>query len=733
MRAGDLVFRWFERTAGIHKVIKRQSPYVALAISAIVCAASTITVLFIAHNQPWLGITLKPMPDLDMVWIAEVAPNGPAAHLPSQAALKSINGVQIAPSDLVEEPDQLESYEIHRSVMARQEKLYEAIRSGAVELTIGSTSAARFTVHPRQQRPISSLPIVFWVQIATGLTSALVGVWVWSLRRTEFSAQLLAVAGFGILVMVFPAAIYSTRELAIDRDLFRWLAAIDHFGAFSFGVAIVMLFLVYPFRITPKLIVWLPPLIIGFWWVADTAQFVFSGPPTGFHLPALAMMLLFFPIALLQFQRTKDNPSARAALLSFTLSVLIGTGVFIAVIVAPHVFGMTPVISQGYAFLLFLIMFIGVAVGVARYRLFELESWAFTILFYFGGVLLLLVLDAVLITLVAVDHAPAFGVSLIVVGLLYLPFRDFLARRLIGSKQIDREELFRRVVDTALTRNSAAQLEAWKCIVADVFEPLRISEPSSPAPDTPQLCQEGLTLALPRVENLPPLALSYAYSGRKLFSPRDVRFAGELCTMLSYALSSSRERDQGAQTERTRIARDMHDNIGAQLLSALHSDSIERKDTLIRETISDFRAIINNETGADKDLGEALAELRLETSERLAAASITLDWRYTGDVRTERIAPNIVHCLRSVVREAASNTIRHANASTFSVCIELQHGMLRLTLEDNGRGLDRATRTTGNGFLNMEARLAALRGAFEIDDNRPGLTLRAEIPLAEDH
>src|SRR5690606_27629691 len=106
-----------------------------------------------------------------------------------------------------------------------------------------------------------------------------------------------------------------------------------------------------------------------------------------------------------------------------------------------------------------------------------------------------------------------------------------------------------------------------------------------------------------------------------------------------------------ATEERLRIARDMHDNMGAQLLSALHSDTRERKDTLIRETISDLRDIVNNAAQGGKSISELLADLKVEAAERLAAAGLELDWRDICVAGNMVLPPNVAHSLRSALRE----------------------------------------------------------------------------------
>src|SRR5690606_25199642 len=181
------------------------------------------------------------------------------------------------------------------------------------------------------------------------------------------------------------------------------LSAINHFGALVFGVAMVALFLTYPRRLLPVRALWLLPVVYGTIWAMDTGWIGFPGPAEGYHLPTVTLMIGIMLGAFLQYRASRDDPAARAAIRWFALSVGLCAGTFVTVVLMPNLFGMRPSVSQGYAFVLFGMLFLGVAAGVARYRLFELEGWAFSILSYFGAVMLLVLFDAALIFFVAMD------------------------------------------------------------------------------------------------------------------------------------------------------------------------------------------------------------------------------------------------------------------------------------------------------------------------------------------
>lgn len=699
------------------------TPVRILAVSMMVTVVLVATVIRLATTQPWLGLRLSGP-------IAQPVAGGPASALPKDAVVVAITGdngdtIQLEPTDLLEEPDVSPSYEAMARFFERQERLANALAGSVVTLTL--SGGRDVALSPFPERPLSDLPTAFWVQLFVGGASFLIGAWVWSLRRDDAASRLLAAVGASTLTFSFAAAAYSTRELAIDGGVFRVLSAVNHFGALSFGACMIALFLTYPRRLVRGRWLLVLPAVIFPWWLADTLRLGFPGPAEGSHLPTMLEMLGILVAVGLQYWKSRGDPRARAALRWFGLSVAVGAGAFVFLIIAPNLFGAAPVLSQGYAFLFFLLIFAGVALGVARYRLFELETWAFRILFYLGGVALLLILDSTLIYLLSLGRAQALGLSLIVTVLIYLPARDLLGRRVLGKgRAVDSR--FRDIMDVALAVTPEAQNERWRALLGAVFDPLQIE--TGRAVGAPRIEDDGLVLNVPATGALQPLRLTHARGGRRLFSSRDAVHAGELCAMLRHAIESRGAYEKGVTEERARIARDMHDNIGAQLLSALHSQAPEGKDTKIRETLADIRGIINNASGDGLPLEVAIGELRYETAERLEAAGLRLDWRVEAGADTP-LSPATLHALRSILREVVSNAIRHAGASVFAVEIATagDSERLRVTLSDNGRGLSAEARRDGNGLKNIRDRVTLLGGTLEMTDAGPGVRYAIELPV----
>lgn len=451
-------------------------------------------------------------------------------------------------------------------------------------------------------------------------------------------------------------------------------------------------------------------------------------PAIGIHLGVIVALIAIATLVGLQFRATRGDPRDRAALSWLGLAVLVGSGAFVVTVIAPHLLGMEAYISQGVAFVFFLLIYLGVALGVARFQLFQLENWAFRILFYVLGVLLLLGIDAILILTIVDERAPAFALSLLIVAVAWLPLRDTLARWVLRRREPARAERFRKIMDVALTPPERDQLGRWTALLDELFNPLRRASGSDVS--APVLAQDGLALVFPRIGDIPALELQYADAGRRLFSARDLEMAKEVSAMLGHALESRAAYEKGVSEERTRIARDIHDNIGVQLMAALHSPERTRKDNMIRETLTDLRDIINNASNPDMSFDEILADLRAQIAEQLYLAGLTMTWEVENEA-TIALPLQTAHMLRSIIREAVQNALKHATPAHVTISVRVSAGRIMVSVTDDGKGFDPEMSTCGNGIANLRDRAEAVGGRLRIASNCSGTCITAEIPMAE--
>lgn len=682
-----------------------------LWVVVIYALGTGLLMVHLATDRPWLGLRL--VYDQTAEAAVVVRAEGPGAGIPEGTALRGITTEEgefrfVADDFIVETDGVLATYADYDEFIRRQERL-AGLQAAAVVRFV-DVEGREWPVIPGPSRPVRTLPPEFWVPVAVGVIAWLIAAGVWVFRRGETSARFLLLSGWCTLLFAPTSAVYATRELALPGELFRWLSDLNFLGGSLFAGAMVALMACYPRRIGPAWLGLAAVLAQAAWWVAQQVG-VFDSMIMARRVLVMVALLGTFMLAFVQWRGTRRDPVGRAALRWFLLSWVVGSGVFGLLILLPQMFGLDTTPVQAYAFLLFVLVYVGLAFGILRFRLFGLDEWWVRIVTWLGALLLLVVLDLVFIFQLRVSAGASLSLSLVICGLLWLPLRGFVSGRLLARKESDRPDLFKAVVDAALAPAAGVREARWRECLRLAFDPLRM-EPASREGGDAALADDGLALLLPSVDGLPSLRLEYARGGRGLFSPRDVAQAGELTGMLRHALEGRDAYEKGVLVERARIARDMHDNVGAQLLRALHTREEGRRESLLRETLSDLRGIINDAANPNLSLEEALAELRYETAERLSAAGIELEWRVESGEAGAPVSAKAAHALRPLVRETVSNVVKHAGAHRVEVEIERRADGLLVAVEDDGKGFDPGAVRAGNGLANMQARIAALGGTI---------------------
>lgn len=710
-------------------------PVTVLTLALVVGLGVAVLATVLAHERPYLGLKLALPPDAS-AGVVVAKSGGPARNVPPGTRIVAISGggdtVELEPLDLITEPDgALGAFSLYGRLIARQDRLARIQAAEKVTLTDGSGGIHVVGPDPAG-RPLAALPPDFWVQVFVGLAAWLVSAAVFAFRPRDAGARYLLLSGAATLLFAPAAAVYTTRELAVPGALFRWACDLNFFGGSLFAASFVGLLLCYPRRIAPR---WAGPAVIALfvvWFVAQQAG-LFESMTFARRALVMAGVASTFVLAGIHWTRTGRDPVARASLQWFLLSWMLGTILFAAFILLPQLFGVDTSPVQGYAFLLFLLVYGGLAFGILRYRLFDLGGWWRKAAGWTAAVLLLVLLDMAFLYGLRLSTGVSLSLALLVCGLVWLPARSWLWERLVERRTRRHKDLFARVLDTALAPPGTDGRDArWRALLHDVFEPLELAEAPAPV-ESAALGRDGVTLDVPAAGSSPPLRLGFAHSGRRLFTPQDAALASELVEMLRHAVASHAAYEKGVAAERSRIAREMHDHIGSHLHAALRNRDPVRKDETIRATLADLRELINQPAAGPVALDEALAELRVESAERLESAGIHLDWEI-HDACRDALPPDAAHALRSVVREAVANAVRHSGARKARIRVDRSDGALSLEIADDGCGLDLSSTSPGNGLANMHARLAALGGTLSFSPHNGGGTrLLARFPHPQPH
>ena len=188
--------------------------------------------------------------------------------------------------------------------------------------------------------------------------------------------------------------------------------------------------------------------------------------------------------------------------------------------------------------------------------------------------------------------------------------------------------------------------------------------------------------------------------------------------------------------ERARLNREIHDGIGAQLMTALRG--VERgalsQDQIsesLQDGLDELRLLMDS-ADIGSDLHGALYAWRNRWEPRLNAVDLSLNWRIAEEVSNIKLDQKTILQLIRILQESVANVVKHAKASQIDVVMS-QHGQaLVLTVTDDGIGIsDQAFGASHRGLKHMAQRAMQIGARYSIQKlEAPAHGTRVEIQLA---
>jgi ligand-binding sensor domain-containing protein/signal transduction histidine kinase len=204
---------------------------------------------------------------------------------------------------------------------------------------------------------------------------------------------------------------------------------------------------------------------------------------------------------------------------------------------------------------------------------------------------------------------------------------------------------------------------------------------------------------------------------------------------------------EALEKERGRIARDIHDQLGANLTQvALLGELVESdKDSptdveaharmisqTARDTTRSLDEIVWTVNPSNDTLDGLITYLCKYAQEYLEVAGLRYRLDAPAQLPNTPIAPEVRHNVFLAAKEAITNVVRHAQASAVHLRLRIEGKAFVLEIEDDGRGvagLD--TRTSRHGLRNMRKRMEDVAGSFSISAAPGGgAVVRLTVPLA---
>ncbi|MDH5471922.1 MAG: ATP-binding protein [Gammaproteobacteria bacterium] len=693
----------------------------------------TIFAISLAVDHPWLGLEFEP--DESGIKITRVAEDSPAdkaglkqGDVVKQLSLADGRAVALHADDLLFEPDDHALYENYLSFFEKQSEIYNLLTHKTVSLM---TVDGSYVVSPSSSRPISQLSFYFWFQLFCAYSILVMGVLVWVYSQNEMASRLYVLAAIGLVITIVPSAIYTTRELAFDGQLFYLLSRTNQLGVMLFAGPGTALFWFYPKPINRFPILYFIAFLVVIFLGLNFLQ-IYDSLDYAVRLPVVFWLLLDVTFGVVQWQKSSADPVSRAQLKWFILAWISGPIAYVALNVVPLLIGAEPLITQKTGWVLFVFVYLGMALGLRRYRLFNLDSWILNAWFWLmcgAGVVLF---DIFMFTSLGLDHEESIIISLALIGWVYFPLRQWLFDHLAKKKmRYNSRQLLPELLTILLTRS---QLESpkilWPKLLEQMYRPLHLEMTDNEKTAKTLIENYGQSVLVPNLPDCLSLRMHNANKGARLFSPHDAKMIDAISLLYKHIVDFQHAQLQGAEKERKRLARDLHDDVSSKVLSLIYRSNSEQNADLGREILDELRNVINDLENGELSLEVNLFDWQCEIRQRCEDAGMQLNWQQFNIHKNIQLSSAEKSNIRKILRESVSNIIKHSNASVVTIEVIYSNNQVRLKVADDGKGFVMSKIKKGRGLLNMNRRAEEMGADIELmSEHGAGSILNINLPL----
>lgn len=617
-------------------------------------------------------------------------------------------------------------------VTAVQREIELATAQGRLQLVFGVGEP--ITVAARE-RGLSGVGWLFWPVAVLALGIGLVGFVVWLARPDTRGAIYLLMALGQVLALLY-IAILSMPGLSVPSSVLGTDLPVRMGIDLLTAALAVQAFTLHPLRLAYG------PLVAGAAWLCALAAlaWLLLGAGSAAWWAAQGTVLALAVLALLVLTRSLGlSPDPLAATMR-RLAVAVTAGLLLLLAAMLVAQGREPV----------------------QQRVAEIGSAAWTVLF--ASVLLLTpmltrsrrllrefallaaistaatALDLVFVSMFSLGQFASVALAVFLSLGAYALARDWILNRLTGSQALTLDRIFEQLyrVGRAIEQEPERRQERIEDFLRELFEPLEmrlvprdivrsraVTDGSAllvPAPRDGYTDFDGGASAQSHA-----WVLRHAHRGKRLFTAEDARLADRILQHLRRAVVYDRAVERGRSEERRRLAQDLHDDIGARLLTLMYKAQTPELEDYLRHTLQDLKTLTRGLAASEHPMSHAVAEWKSDIGQRLAAAQMTLHWSFTYD---HDLPLSVIQwsALTRILRELVSNAIYHARASRLHIDGSLHAGRLLLWVADDGTGRDPSKWSHGLGLGGVRKRVRALGGVVRWRENQPrGIICEVQI------
>ena len=413
---------------------------------------------------------------------------------------------------------------------------------------------------------------------------------------------------------------------------------------------------------------------------------------------------------------SSQKPLERLQCKSVTLAWLTGPTILMLFYLIPIAYlKIEPPLSRTWAWGCITLSYFMVLIGVSRVKLFENEKYIAAVWQWLFVTILFVTLDLVCVFLIGIDSRISSALLFLIVLWFYLPLRQSLlrlfSRRSRGSYQDHLANGIKLLTNYSMDRHRDAK-EVWEQALKEIFNPIYIQWSDTNEPKS-VVKKSGQCLSVKTSDVIPSITIEFADDGTRLFNHKDVSLIDSLLFFYTKLCHFQSAFIAGQLLERRRIGRDLHDQIGHDLLSLIYSAKDNESRMLAQNTMKRLREVISALDHNTIAIDYLLNEISNIYVPMCDLAGITPHLLFDSEHLKISFSSSVYLNVLNISREILSNILKHANAKNVWLSLEVDNDHVILRCKNDGMGFDTNNQHSGFGLHNIRERAAEINASAD--------------------
>lgn len=610
---------------------------------------------------------------------------------------------------------------------------YQALDEFAFE----NENGGLIRIKPDKVRSIENIPPSTWLGLILSLTVTGIVVGVLAFAGRSTAIILLTLCGTFLVVVSAGNALWSAREITFAPIVAFVVPNIISLGLVLFIYTLLALIWHIPRPVSSFAFARTSICIACLTYILQVLQ-IFEFPLHTYQLP----LLITFPIALIisaiQFWRVRDNSIERASLLWFNFSIYGTNSVIVLLFSIPVIGGFTPVIGLTTASFILCLIYVGFAFGTLRYRIFDVHHLWWRVVIWLAGGMFVVMIDFLLVSNFALTSSTALMLALLFTGWIYFPLRQYLFSRFIGSTQILLSDNVASLVDEFTHIKEPEDFDGRLIVfLRKLFDADEIGAGLAEPLRQARVLNKGLVLQIPSLTGRRAFNLIGRSRGLRLFSTEDAKTVDAFVSLVRNFRQARIQSDLRLNDERERIMRDLHDDVGGQILDIIYSSkdpAIADQARATVKTLKETMMVVENKQTVEGEI--ALNSIFDDTKARFERSGRSLNPRLSHKSKRILSAREFIN-LKRIIQEIGSNAIKHGSPDRAVILrANLRSGGSISIFCINTSNETSAQSHSGRGIANITKRLAEIGGnarfrTLHAKNGRSCFAVWATVPLHE--